>query len=217
MHCTHRRRLVIAIVSGGLALLILIVVGLFGLFRGPDKPSEAPRPTPVASASPTPTANPEQPPPVLATTDPELFTRSVARALFNWDTRYHVGLSDWAQVLVDVADTDDAPAVASDVRGYFPAAPIWQQLTTYGTRQWIEVESVVVPAAWSTALEQASAGQIPPGTRAFTVSGTRYRAGTWNTQALDTERQVTFTVFVVCSAEETCTLLRLSQPDRPLE
>ncbi|TFC74566.1 hypothetical protein E3O45_10250 [Cryobacterium sp. TMS1-20-1] len=217
MHFTHRRRLVIAIVSSGIALIVLIVVGLFGLLRGPDKPSEAARPAPAASASPVPTARPDQPPPILATTDPEKFTRSVAGALFNWDTRDRVGLSDWAQVVVDVANTEEAPAVASDVRDYLPAAQIWQQLTTYGTRQWLEIESVTVPEAWSTALQQAAPGQIPQGATARTVTGTRHREGTYNTQAQQTERPVTFTVFVVCPAHETCTLLRLSQLDHPLE
>jgi len=217
MHFAHRRRLVIAIVSSGVALIVLVGIGVFGLLRGPDRAGQEARPTPAASASPTPTANTDQPPPILATTDPELFVRSVARALFNWDTRYRAGLSDWAQVVVDVADTDEAPAVASDVRDYLPAAAMWQQLSTYGTRQWIEIESVTVPAEWATALEQAAPGQIPQGSTALTVVGTRHRAGTWNTDALRTERSVTFTVFVVCPAEETCRLLRLSQPDRPLE
>lgn len=217
MHFAHRRRRVIAIVCSGIALIVLIVVGLFGLLRGPDKPSEAARPAPAASASPVPTARPNQPPPILATKDPEKFTRSVAGALFNWDTHDQVGLSDWAQVIVDVADTDEAPAVASDVRDYLPAAQMWQQLSTYGTRQWIEIESVAVPEAWATALEQAAPGQIPQGATALTVTGTRHRTGTWKTQALNTERQVAFTVFVVCPAKETCTLLRLSQPDQPLE
>jgi hypothetical protein len=218
MHFAHRRRLVIAIVGGGVALIVLIGIGLFGLLRGPDKAGQETRPTPAASASPTPTAaHPDQPPRILATTDPELFVRSVARALFNWDTRYRVGLSDWAQVIVDVADTDEAPAVASDARDYFPAAAMWQRLSTYGTRQWIEVHSVGVPDAWATALPQAAPGQIPKGATALTVTGTRHRAGTWNTEALQTERSVAFTVFVVCPGKETCTLLRLSQPDHPLE
>lgn len=217
MHFAHRRRLVIAIVSSGIALIVIIVFGLFGLLQEPTKQSQAERPRPAASASPTPTARPDRPPSIPATTDPELFTRRVAGALFNWDTRDRVGLSDWAQVVVDVADADEAPAVASDVRGYLPAAPMWQQLSAYGTRQWLEIESVAVPAAWATALEQAAPEQIPQGATAFTVTGTRHRAGTWNTQALRTERQVTFTAFVVCPADETCTLLRLSQPDRPLE
>lgn len=216
MHFAHRR-LVIAIVSSGIALIILIVVSLFGLLRGPDKPSEAAQPTPAASVSPVPTARPDQPPPILTTTDPELFTRSVAGALLNWDTRDRVGLSDWAQVVVDVADTDEAPAVASDVRDYLPAAQLWQQLTTYGTRQWLKIESVAVPEGWSTALQQAAPGQIPQGATALTVTGTRHREGTFNMQALHTERQVAFTVFVVCPAQETCKLLRLSQPDQPLE
>ena len=73
-----------------------------------------------------------------------------------------------------------------------------------------------MPAAWATALEQAGAGQIPQGAAALTVVGTRHRAGTWNTDEMRTERQVSFTVFVVCPGQESCSLLRLSKLDHPL-
>ncbi|WP_104201201.1 hypothetical protein [Cryobacterium sp. Y29] len=215
MQFLHRRRLVVAIVGAGIALIVLAAIGLFGLLRGPAKASQPERPAPAASAlaiAPT-----DQPQPVLETSSPELFARSVAHALFDWDTRQDAGLADWAQVLVDVADAEEAAAVAADVRDYLPGAEMWERLSTYGTRQWLDVESVTVPAAWATALEQAEAGQIPQGASALTVTGTRHRAGTWNTNEMRTERQVSFTIFVVCPGQESCTLLRLSKLDHPLE
>ncbi len=217
MHFFHRRRLVIAIVGSGIALIVLLVIGVYGLLRGPADTSQPERPAPGASVSPTPTARADRPQPVLLTSNAELFARSVAHALFNWDTRHKGDLSDWAQVLVDVADADEAAALASDVRGYLPGVESWTQLGAYGTRQWLELESIAVPDAWSTALDQAAAGQIPRGATAFTVVGTRHRAGTWDTEVVRTDRTVTFTVFIVCPSQESCRLLRLSQLDQPLE
>ena len=217
MQFIHRHRLVLAIVGSGIALAVLVAIGVYGLLRGPANASQPERRAPEASVSSTSTSLPGQPRPVLVTTNAELFASSVAAALFTWDTRHEGDLSEWVQVLVDVADADEAAAVASDVRGYLPSTEMWGQLSAYGTRQWFERESVVVPAAWSTALEQAASGQIPRGAAAFTAVGSRHRAGTWDTEVIRTERKVAFTVFVVCPGQEPCRLLRLSQLDRPLE
>ncbi|TFC34915.1 hypothetical protein [Cryobacterium sp. TMT2-14] len=217
MQFIHRHRLVLAIVGSGIALAVLVAIGVYGLLRGPAKVSQPERRAPEASVSSAPTSLPDQPQPVVVTTNAELFARSVAAALFTWDTRHEGDLSEWVQVLVDVADSDEAAAVASDVRGYLPSTEMWGQLSAYGTRQWFEHESAVVPDAWSTALEQAASGQIPRGAAAFTVVGSRHRAGTWDTEVIRTERKVAFTVFVVCPGQEPCRLLRLSQLDRPLE
>lgn len=86
-------------------------------------------------------------------------------------------------MLVDVTDASEAPALASDVRGYLPDSQMWQQLSTYGTRQWLDIESVAVPDACATAQQQAAARQIPRGAKAFTLVGTSHRAGTWDTRA----------------------------------
>ena len=217
MRFLHRRRLVIAIVGSGIALIALLVIGVYGLLRGQADASQPERPAPEISVSPTPPARADRPQPVLETSNAEHFARSVAHALFNWDTRHNGGPSEWAQVLIDVADADEAAAVASDVRGYLPSVESWTQLGTYGTRQWLELESVAVPAAWATALDQATAGQIPDGAAAITVVGTRHRTGTWDTEVVRTDRTVAFTVFVVCPGQASCTLLRLSQLDQPLE
>ncbi|KQW05565.1 hypothetical protein ASC66_11280 [Leifsonia sp. Root4] len=217
MHFVRRRRLIIAIVGSAIALLVLMAVGLYGLLRGPANASRTEVPANEASVSPTLPLRIGQPQPVAGTSDPVLFARSVARALFTWDTRHESGPAAWAQVLVDAADVDEAAAVASDVRGYLPIAEMWQQLRAFGTLQWFELQSVTVPDAWSTALEQAAPGQLPRGATALTIVGTRHRAGTWNTEVTRTERQVSFTAFVACPGLDPCALLRLSQLDRPLE
>lgn len=217
MHVVHRRRLIVAIVASGLALVVLVIIGVFGMLRGPANAGQSERSARGIPVSSNPAAPAAQPQPVLGTSDAELFARDVARALFTWDTRYEGGLSEWAQEVVDVADAEEAVAVASDVRAYLPVDVMWEQLGRYGTRQWLELESVTVPDAWSTAVGQAASGQIPPGAAAFTVVGIRHRAGTLGTEVIRTERQVAFTVFLVCPSREPCALLRLSQLDQPLK
>lgn len=216
MHSFNQRRLVIAIVSGGLALIVLMSIGVYGLLIGPPKTASSAPPTFAGSG---PSASPEravEPQSVLLTSNAEMFARSVAQVLFTWDTRHEGGPSAWAQPLVDVAHVDEAAAVASDVRSYLPSPEMWDRLATYGTRQWLEMESVAIPNTWFIAIEQATAGQIPPGAVAFSIDGTRKRLGTWGTDIVRTERVVKFTIFVVCSERETCALLRLSQPDQAL-
>ena len=217
MQIARRHRLVIAVASSGMVLVVLAVIGVYGLFRGE---SEVVQSDTTALGTPVPFQSVERaqlPRPVLMTMEGDSFARSVARALFTWDTRAEAGVSEWEQELVDVADPAEAAAVASDVRSYLPTGEMWEQLGTFGTRQWIRLESVAVPRAWSTALRQAAPGQIPPDAAAFTVTGTSHREGIWGTEPLHTERQVSFTVFIVCPSETPCSLLRLSQPDRPLD
>jgi len=216
MRFVHQRRFIIAIVCGGLTLILLMAIGAYGLLRGPEKERHPDRPA-LETSAPSSPERADEPRPVLVTSSPEFFARSVARALFNWDTRHEGGPTEWAQVPLDVADADEAAALASDVRGYMPSPEMWERLRAYGTRQWLDVESVATPESWSAALEQAAAGQIPRGTTAITVVGMSHRVGTWNTEVVRTERSVAFTIFVACPEGQRCALLRLSQLDRPLE
>lgn len=217
MPLVHQRRFIIAVICGGLTLILLMAIGVYGLIRGPEKASDPDRPAIETSA---PSVSPEragEPQPVLVTANAELFARSVARALFNWDTRHEGGPAEWAQVPLDVADAEEAPALASDVRGYLPSPEMWVRLSAYGTRQRLDVESIAIPMSWSTARDQATAGQLPPGAAALTITGTSRRVGTWNTEVIRTERPVAFTIFVACPEGQPCVLLRLSQVDRPLK
>lgn len=206
--------LVIVIVVTGL-LAVLIGVGVYGLLKGPAAAYEPPNPS-VASrpAEVQPIAYPR---PLPRSHAPATFAQAAAMAMFRWDTRSSTSLSGWGQVLVDAADPDEAAGLAADVRAYQPTTEQWKQLRTYGTRQWLTIETARVPTAWATAAAQAAPGQLPPGATAYTIVGVRHRAGTWADQATATRSRVTFTVFIACPDAQACRLLRFSRLDQPLE
>jgi hypothetical protein len=224
-HDRRRRRLLIAATAGALTLLILVGVGIYGLLRGPAAPDPAPSPRPSSTAPGTPgTPASSEPMPVPVHGGPEAFARNVAAALLTWDTASGYGPADYAQMLADVAADAEADALAGDVRAYLPAGQAWAQLRQYATRQWLTIDEAFVPEAWATAVKQAAPGQIPAGTVAFTIEGTRHREGIWGTEPTSASRPVAFTVFVVCTppipsrgvGSGLCELLRLSQLDNPL-
>jgi hypothetical protein len=225
----RRRRLLIATVAGGAVLVALVTVGVYGLLRGPsaaDPATQRPGPT----TSPTPGPSPSQAPgeetvlaPIPQTGDPEQFARAVAEALFGWDTATGFEPVDYAQVLADVASPVEADWFVADVRAYLPTVEAWGRLRPYQTRQWLTIDTITVPDSWPTALAQAAPGQIPDGTTAFTVDGTRHRAGIVVVTPTETSRRVSFTVFVTCTpavpdrpASGSCAVLRLSELDNPL-
>lgn len=217
MFSLQRRGVILGASVGAGLLLVLVAVGVVGLLRGPESAPESERvvhESSAAASSPTPVLRPW---PIADTTDPERFARAVTRALFTWDSRYPGGVSSWAQVVVDVADADEASSVAADVRAYLPSPEYWAQLGDFGTRQSMDVESVVVPNAWSTALAQAAPGQLPSEATAFTVDGVSERTGTWGDEEMRTNRRVAFTLFISCPMGDPCVLLRLSRLDAPLD
>ena len=220
----RRRRLLIAVIAAGLALLVAAGVGIYGLVRGPGADTAA---QPVASSTTskgpaTPARTPVGPTMLPVTAEPEEFARAVATTLFTWDTLSGAGPADYAQVLSDAADDSEADALASDVRAYLPTSEAWAQLTTYQTRQWLTIDTATVPEAWMTAQDQAAPGQLPRGATAYTITGTRHRAGIWGTEPVEASRPVSFTVFIACVppapefTADLCRLLRLSELDNPL-
>lgn len=221
----RRRRLLIALIAGGLALLLLVGVGIYGLLRGPATPGHDPAPDPAPSSTDSPVP-PRGTGPVAVprTGGPEAFARNVAAALFTWDTAAGYGPADYAQGLADVAAHDETDSFVGDVRSYLPSTEAWAQLRQYQTRQWLTIDEVVVPEAWATAVAQAAPGQIPEGATAYTITGTRHRDGTWGTQPVEVSRRVSFTVFIVCArpipgrsvSPGLCEVLRLSELDNPL-
>jgi hypothetical protein len=221
----RRRRLLIAAIAGGVALLILVGVGIYGLLRGPatTRPAETSEPARSITVSPTPTTG-TGPAAVPRSGGPEAFARNVAEALFTWDTASGYSPADYAQVLADVAATAEADAFVGDVRAYLPTTEAWAQLRQYATRQWLTIDSAVIPDAWETAVAQAAPGQIPAGAAAYTITGTRHRDGTWGTTPVEASRPVSFTVFLVCTppipgrgaSSGLCEVLRLSELDNPL-
>jgi hypothetical protein len=228
MDPTARRRIMlIAAITGGLILLILIGVGVYGLIRGPQNTEPADVAATDGPAATHPADAPSGPEPVVATGEPEEFAAAVAEALLAWDTTSGYGPADYAQMLADVTADEEADAAASDVRAYLPTAESWAQLRTHQTRQWLTIDTIDIPDGWKDAVAQAAPGQIPDGTIAYTVTGTRHRTGYWGTDPITTTHPVAFTVFLTCtpgqatapSADpltETCALLRLSQLNNPL-
>ncbi|WP_199520875.1 hypothetical protein [Jiangella anatolica] len=201
------------------AVVVVLVVGvaIFGLARGPGGGTESsPSETGSPSWSTAPRPQPEQ---LADTADSEVFARQVARALFTWDTTSGAAPIDYAQVLVEAGDPTgtETAGLASDVRSYLPAPDVWAQLSRYRTRQWLVIDTLEVPDAWADAQEQAAPGQLLAGTTAYTATGTRHRAGTWDGERVEAEQAVSFTLFVTCRPSfEYCRLLRLSELNNPL-
>lgn len=224
----RRRTMLIAAIAGGLVLILLIGVGVYGLIRGPqltEPDNTAPLDQPAVTA---PVAEPAAPEPVIGLGGSEEFAVAVAAALFTWDTSSGYGPADYAQMLADVTADSEADAAASDVRAYLPTPEAWAQLRTHHTRQWLTIDTIEIPDAWETAVVQAAPRQIPDGAVAYTITGTRHRTGYWGTDPVTTTHDVSFTVFLTCTPErnqapapadpiiETCALLRLSQLNNPL-
>ena len=231
MHATDRRHrtVLIAAIVGGIILLLLIGMGVYGLVRGPQPAELTPAaPTSTATATSPVIRPPAEPEPVIALGGPEQFTAAITEALFTWDTTSGYGPADYAQMLADVTADHEADAAASDVRAYLPTPEAWAQLRTHQTRQWVTIDTIEIPDAWEMAVAQAAPGQIPDGAIAYTITGTRHRDGYWGTDPVTTTHPVAFTVFLTCTTEraimpppgdpvtETCSLLRLSQLDNPL-
>lgn len=217
------RRLVVLLSIGFGVLAALVGVGLYGLVLAPA-PSEPttsvePKPQTTAGIDPEPRASSETLPPIRSTSDAEAFARDAAYALIDWDTAMDFDPADYAQIVVDAGDPSgtETAGLASDVRTYLPTAEAWSTLRTYGTRQRLTIDEAFVPASWSDAVDQAAPGQLLPGTIAYTITGTRDRAGVVGTQVQETSRPIAFTLFIACEPSfDECRLLRLSEVDNPL-
>lgn len=223
MHETRfPRRLMIILIASAAVLAVLVGVGLYGLLLAPrsnPSPGRSNAGDPPTSSTSAPSPGASTPPVIRESDDPEAFARALATALFTWDTATEFGPTDYAQVLVDVGDPsgNETAGLASDVRTYLPTADAWAQLRTMQTRQWLDISEVFVPDEWATALEQASDGQILPGTVAYTITGIRQREGINGTEPVTSSHDVAFTVFITCEPTfDTCKALRLSELDNPL-
>ena len=177
---------------------------------------------PAVSATERPRTRPSRQPRLPAcrpTSDPETFARHVAQALFEWDTATLISRTDHVEQLVAVADPtgESTPGLVSDLDNYLPTQDAWVELAQYETRQWLSIDSVTTPTQWAEAEAQAG-DELLPGTTAFTIHGTRHRAGVWEGEPVTSEHDVAFTVFIVCGPSyPECHLLRLSMLDKPLE
>jgi len=214
-----RRRPVVVIVSLIIAVL-LVGVGVYGLVRGPGTASTGTPIAPTSTAPPLtgPTTGAASPAPITPTGDAEAFARRVALAVFAWDTATAYRPSDYIQAIVDVGDPsgNETPGLAADLADYLPNTAAWAQLRQYQTRQWLTIDTATVPSTWAQALQQGQATLLP-GTTAYTITGTRHRAGVWDSEPVTTSEHVSFTVFETCQPTySSCRLLRLSQLDNPL-
>lgn len=220
-----RRGPVLTATLTGVAIIVSAVVA-YAAWRGAAPPSPTPSPPGHDEATSyvveTPSARVQQAQllePLPRTADPKSFARQVANALFAFDTSTVVTRADHVAQLVAVADPtgESAPGLVSDLDNYLPTPQAWTQLAQYETRQWLVVDSVTIPTKWPEALAQAG-DELLPGTSAFTIQGTRHRAGTWEDEPVASEHDVAFTVFIVCGPTyPQCHLLRLSLLDQPLE
>ncbi|KJL26504.1 hypothetical protein RL72_01028 [Microbacterium azadirachtae] len=196
----------------GAVLLVFVGVGIYGLLRGPDTPTPAPSPESSTPVTPDTT---HASAPIEAETEPERFARTIAMRLFAWDTAAGRDVDEFKQPLIDVADPEEAPGLVADLRGYYPDREIWAKLRDAHTRQWLTIDTLTIPPTWSAVTEQAR-GLIPPGAAAFTITGTRHRAGIWEGQAVADAHPVSFTIFIACPTDGACRLLRLSAVDQPM-
>lgn len=218
----RKKRLLITLIVTGFVITCLAAVGIYGLVTGPHASAKPPAEAPGTPSATTPEQD-QNPgtsalPALPVTNDPEAYVRAVAEALFTWDTFTLLAPVDHRGVLIEDADPTgtESPGLITDLDGYFPSASTWRDLAEYRTNQRIEIEQVFVPEQWAEAIA-ASGGQIVEGTHAYTVEGTRRRAGVWYDEPVTSSHPVAFTVFVSCEPVfERCHLLRLSELDNPL-
>src|SRR5680860_383152 len=208
------------IVASAAVLVLLIVVVTYSLFATRHQAAIDTSYLPPAAVAP-----PARPPADgeterrLRTSDPEQFAQQVAEVLFTWDTRVLAISADVVEQLVAFADPtgESSAGLVADIANYLPTDPVWIELRTYETRQWLEVTSTEIPDLWATAEAQAGDEHLP-GTAAFTIRGIRHRAGVWEGEDVASQHDVAFTVFIVCApAYPECHLLRFSRLDEPLD
>lgn len=211
----------IAVILGCVLTLTTLVVGVYGLVRGPEATEPTPAPRPSGDA-----AIPEGATPVATledralphTTDPIAYARAVAISMFDWDTGLGFLPTDYAAAVLADADPsgEEAPGLIADVATYLPTVDQWLDLGAMEVRQTIEIDDAYVPESWTAAVQQ-SHGHLRPGTTAVTLQGTRHRTGVWNGEDAESSYPVSFTVFVACQPSfDRCHILRLSQLDNPL-
>lgn len=208
----------------GLALTFAtLVVGAYGLVRGPSSTGAGPDPGLVAPVR----VAPEATAPVVSlaeralphTTDPIDYARALATSLFEWDTSSGFLPTDYTAAILADADPsgEETPGLLLDVTAYVPTTAQWLSLSALKVIQAIDITKSYLPDSWATAEAQAH-GQLRPGTTAVTITGTRHRTGMWNNKAAVSTSPVSFTVFLACPpAFDRCHVLRLSQLDNPLK
>lgn len=178
------------------------------------------RPAPAADATadgpdgPASSASPEAP-----TAEPIAFARHAASILFDWDTTLDTPESVTTRVL-DVADPtgEQTPGLLADLPAYVPDPAWWERLREHATRQRLEIATVEVPGVWTRAVTTGQVRDVPPGTYAVNLTGTRHRTGVVAGEPESSSHPVELTMFVACAPTfDECRLLRLGAPGVVLE
>lgn len=214
----------VALLLGAAFAVLTLVVGIYGLVTGPhggrSEPghrshhadtTQATSATAVADRGPGMTTLPN-------TNDAIAYARAVATALFDWDTAAGYLPADYQGPVLADADPsgEETPGLITDVNTYFPTVDQWLDLATMQVTQTLRIDSANIPTNWHSILDQAH-GELRPGTTAVTITGTRERAGIWNSERATTSSPTAFTVFVACHpAFDRCHVLRLSEPGNPV-
>ncbi|HEY0238714.1 MAG TPA: hypothetical protein VGC37_08715 [Friedmanniella sp.] len=206
-----------ALVAGlVIAAILVAAIGTWRTSTGSRlDPAAAPSP-PVAqqgdpTAAPVTSAPPEG--------DPVAFATWLTRQLLTWDTTSQASPADHGADVVDAGDPPSAEATgfAADVAAYLPDEEQWAALAQMRVAQDVTIARAYVPDQWATALQGADPGDLPDGTAAVTIEGTRHRTGWWQDHEQTTQTPVTLTVVVDCPPDGTgCRALRLSAPGRAL-
>lgn len=186
-----------------------------------SSPAQAPpQPRPGPASGPTTTGPATTGGNVVAQTDdPYTFAVSAASTLFAWDTTSSTPLSEYSGRLLAAAapSGEESAGLVTDLSTYLPSPESWEDLKTYETRQWIDVQSYEMPDEWKSAEVNGEATDLAEGTSAITVTGLRRRSGIWQGKPAQTVDEVSFTIFMTCRPTyDTCRLLRLSQLNKPL-
>lgn len=107
------------LISTAVVVLLLVGVGVYGLLSGPHTTSDPPPARPSPTAPSTGERGPRELAPIPETNDPEEIARSVAEALFGWDTTTGLKPLDYTSVLLAVADPSgvEQAGLASDIAG----------------------------------------------------------------------------------------------------
>jgi hypothetical protein len=211
-----RRRLIIALTAAGLAVVGLVGVGLYGLVRTPPHAPSTFRTDTVAKPSPVVGAQLNE----LAHTDsPVTYARTVARALFEWDTMSGLAPENYQSVVSEDADPAgiETSGLVNDLAAYYPTDAQWQQLRRYKTAETVTIQRVFIPATWSQVVA-SDPSAVRPGTTAVTIDAVRYRTGSWYGTPATTSDPASFTVFVACQPTfPRCHILRMSGLNTPLK
>ena len=140
-------------------------------------------------------------------------------ALFTWDTRSS------GQDPLNGRRYSSTSGMTRRLRGwrptsaaYLPSPEQWEQLSTYGTRQWLDDRLRHAFRTLGRLLSRRPRrGSFRPGRSRTRSPASGIAPAHGPTSRSTTESAVTFTVFIACPRAEDCRLLRLSRLDEPLE